>query len=90
MCRFRTASILSTLHQYFSVIRSFCYTATALAFRYEGPNMATTYEQQESDEDGDPWKDSKLSNHNDNPLPPDLIKKSMPYKCNLKHCEIVY
>ena len=52
--------------------------------------MATTYEQQESDEDGDPWKDSKLSNHNDNPLPPDLIKKSMPYKCNLKHCEIVF
>lgn len=47
----------------------------AVHFRYDGPNMATTYEQQESDEDGDPWKDS--SNHGNQQLPQELINKSM-------------
>lgn len=45
-------------------------------FRYDGSNMATTYEQQEGDEDGDPWKDSKLSNGIGNRIPSDLIEKS--------------
>lgn len=51
--------------------------------------MATTYEQHESDEDGDPWKDSKMANHsvNDNQLPPELLDKSMitlsSYHCGL-------
>lgn len=40
--------------------------------------MATTYEQQESDEDGDPWKNSKLQNGSpgSNTLPDHLIEKS--------------
>jgi len=45
--------------------------------RYDGPNMATTYEQQESDEDGDPWKDS--SNHGNQQLPQELINKIEVY-----------
>lgn len=41
--------------------------------------MATTYEQHESDEDGDPWKDSKLANQSngDTQLPQELLNKSM-------------
>ncbi|XP_067932414.1 protein bicaudal C homolog 1-like isoform X2 [Watersipora subatra] len=44
--------------------------------RYGGPNMATTYEQQESEEDGDPWKDSAP---NGNRISSDLIEKIEQY-----------
>lgn len=53
-----------------------------VVFRYNGSNMATTYEQQESEEDGDPWKDSSLQNtspHNEggaNQISENLIEKS--------------
>lgn len=42
--------------------------------RYDGPNMATTYEQHESEEDGDPWKDSTPTGSR---ISSDLIEKSM-------------